>query len=89
MIQLPLKFREGEGEEIETHWDFDTMCFDELPKGAAAAVAGPGGGGAILPGGGGGGGASSGPGGAPPDPDPYGTGLLFGDDDDTKNKVPF
>jgi len=93
MVQLPLKFREGEGEEIETHWDFETMNFDELPKGATAGAGGPGGaGGAGGPGGGqpGAGGGSGGSGGGPaPDPDPYGTGLLFGDDDDTKNQVPF
>ena len=89
MIQLPLKFREGEGEEIETHWDFDTMNFNEMPKGAAAATAGPGGSG----GSGGSGGAAGGSGGSGvgsgPDPDPYGSGLLFGDDDKTKNTVPF
>lgn len=95
MVQLPLKFREGEGEEIETHWDFDTMNFDEIPKGQAAALVGGG-----LPGGGGGGpssqggsgggsGPQSGGSGQAPDPDPYGTGLLFGDDDTTKDKVPF
>ena len=93
MIQLQLKFREGEGEEVETHWDFDTMNFDELPKGAAAAVVGPGGaGGAGGPGGppgGSGAGSGASTGGSTPDPDPYGTGSLFGDDDDTQSKVPF
>lgn len=93
MIQLPLKFREGEGEEVETHWDFETMNFDELPKGAQAASVGSGGSGGAAPPGGGQT-ASGGPSGAStassaPDPDPYGTGLLFGDDDDTKDKVPF
>lgn len=91
MLQLPLKFREGEGEEIETHWDFDTMNFDELPKGAQAAVVGSGGLGGPGPGGGGSGpsGGASGPSGGAPDPDPYGTGLLFGGDDDDKDPVPF
>jgi len=93
MVQLPLKFREGEGEEIETHWDFDTMCFDELPKGAQAAVAGAGGaGGAGGPGGGqggAGGGSGGSGGGSGSDPDPYGSGLLFKDDDNTKDQVPF
>jgi replicative DNA helicase len=93
MVQLPLKFREGEGDEIETHWDFDTMNFDELPKGATAALVAPGAaGGAGAQGGaqaGSGAGSGAAGGGSTPDPDPYGTGLLFGDDDDTKNKVPF
>lgn len=89
MIQLPLKFREGEGDEIETHWDFDTMNFDELPKGAAAATAGAGGAGGAGGGQGGGAGSGASGGGTAPDPDPYGTGLLFGDDDDTKDQVPF
>lgn len=90
MIQLPLKFREGEGEEIETHWDFDTMNFEELPKGAHAGLAGPGGAGGAGPPGGGSGpsGGASGPTTNAPDPDPYGTGLLFNGDDD-KDPVPF
>jgi replicative DNA helicase len=37
MLQKPLKFREGQGEDVECWWDFDTMNFAELPKGAAAA----------------------------------------------------
>lgn len=70
MLHYPLKFREGRGEDLETHWDFDTMNFDELPKGAAAAAAG----GAGAPG------AATAP--APdPDPDPD-VGALFGDDAD-------
>jgi len=86
MIQLPLKFREGEGEQVETHWDFDTMNFDELPKGAAAAAVGGGGvGGAGGPAGGVGGSGGQG-GGSAPNPDPYDTGLLFGGD---KDPVPF
>lgn len=86
MVQLPLKFREGLGEEVETHWDFDTMNFDELPKGAMAALGASGAGGAVgSSGGGAGSGAAPGSG---PDPDPYGAGLLFGGSDDTKD-VPF
>ena len=86
MIQLQLKFREGEGEDIETHWDFDTMNFDELPKGSNQ---GGGGFNPVIPPQGGSGGTtgSSGTGGSSmPDPDPYGTGMLFGqntDDQDT------
>lgn len=90
MIQLPLKFREGEAVEIETWWDFDLMRFDELPKGQAAAAGGGPGGGAGGPGGAGGAGGQGGAGGAPaPDPDPYGTGLLFGSQDPDKDAVPF
>jgi replicative DNA helicase len=31
MIMLPLKFREGVGDEIETWWDFRNMNFSEIP----------------------------------------------------------
>lgn len=88
MIQLPLKFREGESDEIETWWDFDLMRFDELPRGAQAAAAGLGG---VLGGAGGSGGVGSqggASGASAPDPDPYGTGFLFGSDSD-KDVVPF
>lgn len=34
MAFKPLKVREGEAEEIECSWDFDTMNFSELPKAA-------------------------------------------------------
>lgn len=93
MVQLPLKFREGEGEDIETYWDFDTMNFEEIPKGAMVGAGGAGGGGGAGGPGGGSGGSGGGSGGSgggsTPDPDPYGTGMLFGDDDDTQNTVPF
>ncbi len=86
MIQLSLKFREGEGEDVETHWDFDNMNFDELPKGQQAPTAAPtaSGGGQGGSGGSGGGSGGSG-GGSQADPAPYGT--LF----DTKDgkDVPF
>lgn len=42
MMLKPLKVREGESEEIECNWDFDTMNFAELEK---AKGPGPGGGG--------------------------------------------
>jgi replicative DNA helicase len=32
MAFKPLKVREGEAEEIECYWDFDTMNFSEIPK---------------------------------------------------------
>lgn len=93
MIQLPLKFREGEGEDIETNWDFDTMNFDELPKGAQAALVGSSGAGGLS---GHGGSLSSSGGGmggvvgvSAPDPDPYGSGLLFSTDSDKDEEVPF
>jgi KaiC/GvpD/RAD55 family RecA-like ATPase len=81
IIHRPIKFREGEGRDVECWFDFDRMCFDELPQGPAGAGAGvgPAGGGPV-----GGGGA--------PDDDPYGTGLLFSKGDaDGKNgpDVPF
>jgi replicative DNA helicase len=41
MIFKPLKVREGEGEEIECHWNFDEMRFDELPKTPHVGVANP------------------------------------------------
>lgn len=89
MIQLQLKFREGEGEDIETHWDFDTMNFDELPQGAQAPLGPPGGaGGATATGGGSGGsGGGSGPSGSS-QPDPFSSDPLFGGDDG-KDPVPF
>jgi hypothetical protein len=40
MAFKPLKVREGEAEEIECYWDFDTMNFSEIPK---AALPGQGG----------------------------------------------
>ena len=40
MAFKPLKVREGEAEEIECNWDFDTMNFGEIPK---AALPGQGG----------------------------------------------
>jgi replicative DNA helicase len=79
MIQKPLKFREGEGEDVECWWDFDLMNFDELP-GAGAATA-TGGGGGPLPGA-----APSSSGASGPDTDVYSTGLLdFQDDDGSKD----
>jgi replicative DNA helicase len=45
LIMKPLKFREGVGEDIECWWDFDTMNFDELPKGPGGPVGGMGSGG--------------------------------------------
>lgn len=82
LLLLQLKYREGEGEDIELIWDFETMTFEELPKGAQAAMAHPG---AVPP---------MGSGSVPPQstpkasaPDPYGTGSLFGGDDD--DSVPF
>lgn len=33
LMLKPLKIREGESEEIECNWNFDTMDFSELPKG--------------------------------------------------------
>jgi intein/homing endonuclease len=95
LIQRPLKFREGDAEDIECWWDFETMNFDELPKGPTAALTGAGAGGSSGTSGGTSGapGVGSAPAGGAsgstqPDPDPYGTGLLdFGTDDD--DSVPF
>lgn len=44
LMLKPLKVREGESEEIECNWNFDTMDFSELPK-AAGPSGGSGGGG--------------------------------------------
>ena len=89
MVQLPLKFREGEGKEIETHWDFDLMNFDELPQGTQAAQSGSGGSGGGQGAGGGskGSGGGSGGSGGGSGTDPFNSGQLF-DDDDNKS-VPF
>lgn len=38
MVMKPLKFRDGVGEDVEMNWDFDTMNFDELPKGSNGAA---------------------------------------------------
>lgn len=45
LMLKPLKIREGESEEIECNWNFDTMDFSELPK---AMGSGPGGGGGTM-----------------------------------------
>jgi len=87
MIQKQLKFREGSGEEIETYWDFDTMCFDELPKDPHAAFGAVDGDNVL-----GGGDRTSQW--APVSEeesasDPYGSGLLLGDTDKTNEEVPF
>jgi hypothetical protein len=41
MIFKPLKVREGEADEIECHWNFDEMRFDELPKTPHVGVVNP------------------------------------------------
>jgi replicative DNA helicase len=91
LIQKPLKFREGAGEDVECWWDFEMMNFDEL-SGGPSAPTGP-----VIPGGGSSGGGGGG-GSAPAksaDDDPFNTGLFdFGDDDDdddggTKDDFPF
>jgi len=40
LIQKPLKFREGLGDDIEICWDFAMMNFSEVPTGRAAAMVG-------------------------------------------------
>lgn len=37
MKMVPLKVREGVSEDIEVNWNFETMLFDELPKGVPGA----------------------------------------------------
>lgn len=86
MLQKPLKFREGEGEDVECWWDFDTMNFSEVPVGVPGG--GPGASGAPPLSG-----AGASPGGAPggsgTDPDPFGTGLLnFGGDPNDPGGTP-
>lgn len=44
MMLKPLKVREGESEEIECNWNFDTMDFSELPKVKGSGSGGSGGG---------------------------------------------
>lgn len=42
MILKPLKFREGEGQDIELNWNFETMDFSEVPQpGVRGPAAGP------------------------------------------------
>ena len=43
MVLKPLKVREGESDELELNWNFETMNFSELPK-AAKPATGSGGG---------------------------------------------
>jgi replicative DNA helicase len=43
LMLKPLKIREGESEEIECNWNFDTMDFSELPKAAGTSGGGSGG----------------------------------------------
>lgn len=38
MAFKPLKVREGEAEEIECNWDFETMNFSEIPKAALPSL---------------------------------------------------
>jgi replicative DNA helicase len=75
IIHRPIKFREGEGHDVECWFDFERMDFSELPRGPAGAGAG-----GVGPGGAGGGSGGSGGGSGAQDDDPYGTGLLFGKD---------
>lgn len=80
MMLKPLKFREGSGEDVECWWDFDTMTFDELPKG-------PSGPGPAIPGGGGG--SSSKPKKKSDEDDPFSTGALDFGDGDGGGDLPF
>lgn len=45
MCLKPLKVREGESDDLELNWNFDTMDFSELPKAAPMGGGGGGGGG--------------------------------------------
>lgn len=45
MMLKPLKVREGESDEIECNWNFDTMDFSELPKAQGTKPGGGSGGG--------------------------------------------